>query len=96
MLGLLTACVEPTGSIASGQKFGISVGMPPNSASAILRQRGFEPVLSVTNDEITECGGRLRGKAEEVSAFSNVRGPIICLFVMSDRVAAIAWEYTMP
>jgi hypothetical protein len=41
-LGLLSASCASGGGIASGQKFGVQIGMQLDDASAILRQRGLQ------------------------------------------------------
>ena len=92
-LGLLVASCASSGSIESGQNFGVHVGMPLNDAGAILRRQGLEPVPPGIYEPEARCGMRAAGHGEEISAFTSPLKPIVCLFVVSGRVVAIAWEY---
>lgn len=97
-LGFLVASCASSGSIERGQRFGVQIGTPLDDARTVLRRRGFQDELPITNQELPGCGDRSRQQGEEVSAFSSPRLglPLVCLFVVSGRVAAIAWEYTVP
>lgn len=95
-LGFLAASCASNGSIESGQKFGVHVGMRLEDAGAILRRQGLRPELPITNQQITACGERPRQPGEQLSAFSGRLTPFVCLFVVSGRVVAVAWEYTLP
>jgi len=91
-LGVLVASCASNGSIDSGRKYGIEVGMPSEEAVDILRQRGLRRD-TIPDDWGLICGGRAAGLGENLQSFT--RGPnrpLICLFTASGRVVAIAWE----
>ncbi len=93
-LGFLAACAS-SGSTESGQKFGVQIGMSLDDASVILHRQGFQPSPLITN-ELPSCGYRARKRGEELNSFWGPRQPELCLFTVSRRVVAIAWEYTVP
>jgi hypothetical protein len=98
-LGLLLASCATGGGIASGQKFGVQIGMPLDDASAILRQRGLQQQIPGPNtyNGGTMCGMRLLGKGEELRDFWSEHSTyVICLFGVSGRVVAITWEVNSP
>lgn len=94
-LGILVASCVSNGSIDSGRRYGIEVGMPSEEASAILRQRGLQRLdnAGVSVYGAFMCGGRASKAGETMEAFARELGPpTICLFTASGRVVAIAWE----
>jgi hypothetical protein len=98
ILGLVLTCFAAScasnESIESGQKFGVHVGMPLDDAGAILRRRGLQPGSQRTDELTTMCGARPRGQGEQVRSFTDARGGFaVCLFAVSGRVVAIAWEH---
>lgn len=91
---LLSSCVT-AGSTATGQRFGVQVGMPFEEASAVLQRRGFQQEPSTFNERFSTCGLRNREAGETLEAFSSQdRQTTVCLFVASERVVAVAWEGT--
>ncbi|MBX3430842.1 MAG: hypothetical protein KF779_14765 [Hyphomonadaceae bacterium] len=88
---LLASCALP-GSIDHGRRFGVEVGMPLEEADAILSRTRAHRELGDFPDGAPMCGGRPRGNGERVETYATPQHDVVCLFVVSGRVVAIAWE----
>jgi hypothetical protein len=88
---ILVASCAANGSIDVGRKFGLEVGMTTEEASAVMRQR-HPRYEAGPSGLIPMCGGRPRGNGERLQSYATPQYDIICIFVASGRVVAIAWE----
>jgi hypothetical protein len=90
-LGLLVSSCALPGSIERGRKFGVEIGMPSAEAHAILERRGVRRVR--TDGWLNpDCGGRVPQPGEDFEMFAESDQAAICLFILDDRVVAIAWS----
>lgn len=92
-LGVLVASCAGNGSVDRGRKFGVEVGMSSEEAGAILSRTRVRRNLTFYPDgSLPMCGGRPRGNGERVELYATPQHDVVCLFVQSGRVVAIAWE----